>query len=79
MSEWISVNDRLPQDGEHGVCSMHYMDNKSNHKIVVPFTFLNGDFHPYADDDALEWDDYWVDPLYWPGHWMPFPPPAKGE
>lgn len=79
MSEWISTKKKLPADGEHGLCCMHRMDNPGNPKIVVPFTFLNSEFHPYADDENIEYDDYWVDPLYWPSHWMPLPPPAEGE
>jgi len=75
MSEWIKTNERLPEDGQSGLCAMHQFDSPSNPMIVTPFTFLDDSFHPFADDDALENDDYWVDPLYWPTHWMPLPQP----
>lgn len=78
MSEWISVNERLPKDGQHGLCCMHRYDNPGELLIVTPFTFMDDEFHPFADDDNIDNDDYWVDPLYWPTHWMPFPaPPTK--
>lgn len=75
MSEWIKPKHGLPEDGQHGLCCVHTRDDKTAPLIVVPFTFLNGDFHPYADDDNIENDDYWVDPLYWPACWQPLPSP----
>lgn len=75
--QWVSTGDRLPKDGEHGLCCVHYRDDQGAPLIVTPFTFLSGEFHPFADDDNLENDDYWVDPLYWPKFWMPLPPPPR--
>lgn len=77
MSQWIDVNHQLPEDGDHGLCAVYSMDNRSNEKIVAPFTFMDGNFHPYADEDNVEQDDYWLDPLYWPTHWMPLPEPPQ--
>ena len=77
MSNWISTKEKLPRDGEHGLCAVYRMDNPSNEKLVAPFTFMDNEFHPYADEDNIVMDDYWVDPLYWPTHWMPFPEPPK--
>ncbi|WP_152906064.1 DUF551 domain-containing protein [Pseudomonas juntendi] len=75
MSEWIKPKHGLPADGQHGLCCVHIRDDKAAPLIVVPFTFLNGDFHPFADEDNIENDDYWVDPLYRPTYWQPLPPP----
>lgn len=77
MSEWISVQDRLPEEFEDGLCCMHRHDNSGEPLIVAPFTYMSNEFHPFADDDNIENDDYWVDPLYWPTHWMKFPEPPK--
>ena len=75
MSDWIKCSDRLPADGEHGLCALHSFNQSGGHLIVVPFTFMDDQFHPFADEDNIENDDYWVDPLYWPTHWQPLPAP----
>lgn len=75
MSGWIRTEHQLPKNGDHGLCCVHFRDDKTASLIVVPFSFMNGDFHPFADDDNLENDDYWVDPLYWPVYWQPLPAP----
>lgn len=75
MSEWISVSEQLPKEGQHGLCSLHSFNQTGGSIIVVPFTFLSGQFHPFADEDNIVHDDYWHDPLYWPTNWQPFPPP----
>lgn len=63
MAEWISVKDRLPEDGKY---------------VLVWEPNLNAiDFSRY--DKA---SDYWIDHEYnamFPSHWMPLPPPPKGE
>ena len=66
VQEWISVKERLPQEKVN--CIVHYK-------------------HAYCDND-----DYWaigmcfydgekfhVNPAYKVTHWMPMPPPPKGE
>lgn len=75
MTNWISVADRLPVEGEHGICCVHRYDRPDEPRIAVPFTFMNDNFHPYADEDNIENDDYWTEPLYWPTHWQPLPVP----
>ena len=75
MSDWIKVSDRLPADGEHGLCALHSFNQAGERLIVAPFTFMDDQFHPFADEDNIENDDYWVDPLYWPTHWQPLPAP----
>lgn len=77
MGEWIKVSDRLPEHGEHGLCALHSYNQTGGAFIVVPFTFMDGEFHPFADEDNIANDDYWVDPLYWPTHWMPLPEPPQ--
>lgn len=73
MSNWIKCSDKLPEPGSNGLCAMRQYDSEKNPMVVVPFTFLEGQFHPFADEDSLEIEDYWIDPLYWPTHWMPLP------
>lgn len=75
VSGWISTVDKLPEEQESGLCVIRRFDEANGSQIVVPFTFIDGDFHPFADEDSQELDDYWVDPLYWPDHWRPFPSP----
>jgi hypothetical protein len=73
MSEWIKCEDRLPVTGENGLCALREFNEADGRMIVVPFTFLDDEFHPYVDADGMEEHDYWTDALYWPTHWMPMP------
>ncbi|MBR1749926.1 MAG: DUF551 domain-containing protein [Ruminococcus sp.] len=66
MSEWISVKDRLPEDGEEVLIysttneiSMCYYDEDTHRFNVV--------------DSDLYWNEISVT------HWAPLPEPPKGE
>ena len=73
MSEWIKCEDQLPVTGQHGLCALREFDKADGRMIVVPFTFLDDEFHPYIDETCMDEYDYWVDPLYRPTHWMAMP------
>ena len=72
--KWISVEDRLPKDGQDGVCAdsfgmmalMLCWDNK----IVESGNFCGRDFQ-HANGDM----DYHDEPKV--THWMPLPEPPK--
>lgn len=63
MGEWISVNDRLPEDGEtvltyrHGIVEVQEFDNRRKGWI------RNG----------------WFWSMLTVSYWMPLPEPPKGE
>jgi len=79
MSEWISVDERLPEDGDEGLCVMRLYGDESNELIVVPFRMLGDQWHPhYRDDDDESSIDAALDGcLYEPTHWQPLPEPPK--
>ena len=65
MSQWISVNDRLPEDGEH--C------------IVWDGDWMQGATY-YEEEKAFYFDDlYESDVINNASHWMPFPEPPESE
>lgn len=75
--QWVSVEDRLPDDGAEGLCALRLFGKVAGKWIVVPFRFSGGAWYPhYRDDD----DEYFIETaldgeLHAPTHWMPLPAP----
>lgn len=65
MAEWISVKDKLPDDGKEVLFS----DGSS---IMVGWYNADEEFWELTDADMIV---YAVDVT----HWMPLPEPPKGE
>lgn len=61
MSEWISVEDRLPEDGDKVLCCF-----VRDTGINKPDEVIVGDFY---------WHKLWV--LNHVTHWMPLPSPPQ--
>lgn len=69
---WISVDERLPADGESVVVLYWPYNNRSNHQCMTGAVFnaYSGLFLTDTDGDEL----------HPPSHWMPAPPlPNQGE
>ena len=66
VQEWISVNDRLPEEKVN--CIVHYKhaycDNDDYWAIGICF---------------YDGEKFQLDPAYKVTHWMPLPTPPKGE
>lgn len=64
--EWISVNDRLPEEGEHVIAC-------DKEKAVCEAML--------SVDGKFCWSVFWGDwgDLMDVTHWMPLPEPPKGE
>lgn len=66
MAEWISVEERLPED---------------NHSVLVYCPYNKCIFTAYYDDFAGEWVHFggcMPGEVYYPvSHWMPLPEPPK--
>lgn len=88
--EWISVKDRLPEDGEKVVvwqenkvdkecsrhhCAFYYIDEKFNFFMVYPAVFKSH----YKSTESFKGYDLEGDKCIIT-HWMPLPsPPKEGE
>ena len=81
MSEWISVNDRLPNEMQWVVFARFYGWGKQVMEIdsVVAGQFWNGSFHPNTDGlEAINYDGGACITLEMePTHWMPLPDAPK--
>lgn len=64
MSEWISVEDRLPEEGER------VLIHRIGEPISIDYTI---DLTPEPPIWACLWDDEWAKVI----HWMPLPEPPK--
>lgn len=70
-NEWISVNDRLPEDNQEViavVCAFYGGLKKRTEVVATHYTEKNG-----FDFFMIRQDSYLVT------HWMPLPEPPKGE
>ena len=67
VQEWISVNDRLPENNQWALC---FMKDKS----FGTFRVLQWNYVDWRWNDGNEWFDE-KDVT----HWMPLPRPPKGE
>ena len=66
VQEWISVNDRLPEETVDCIihCQHAYCDNDGY--FAIGFCFYDG-------------EKFQFNPAYKVTHWMPMPEPPKGE
>lgn len=75
MSDWISVEDRLPKDGQLVVAAKVY--EYSDEPDAAVCWFLNGIF--VANNEALEAENFDGGAVIQldiePTHWMTLPPP----
>ena len=68
MSEWISVEDRLPdENNDEFIC---YVSNKNDKSVdfVSAFVYENGEFGDTKYGNNFN---------KWLTHWMPLPEPPK--
>ena len=76
MSEWISVKNRLPEQGEDVLMAFWCEENEYNNMAVG---FLVG-----TDEHMTMWAAYTDEAFYTdcdatPTHWMPLPEPPEEE
>lgn len=74
MSEWISVEDRLPDVKEWYLVVMKYQENSPTHNGVMSYEPFYKQFIPLHEVDEHRVVDYhqWI-----VTHWMPLPEPPK--
>lgn len=76
MSEWISVEDRLPKEGEIVLAVVRgairiasiFTEHPSFEETYQPYDYWDD---PYDDGQIWEWFDV--------THWMPLPEPPRSE
>jgi hypothetical protein len=68
--EWISVEDRLPEQDERVIVSMRF-DNHGWRECVVAHIWEDGEWYNQTGDQIEE--------CVMVTHWMPLPPPPKSE
>ena len=67
VQEWISVDDRLPQENGRYLTANKRWDDKIN---VFDLWFEGGFWYVDGEDDVFDFEVT---------HWMPMPAPPKGE
>lgn len=80
MTEWISIDDELPQEDQYVVFANFYRwPGAVEFDSVVAGQFWNGSFHLNADGlDASNYDGGACITLEMkPTHWAPLPAPPK--
>ena len=72
VQEWISVEDRLPEEeGWYLVYTTPNREHKSINKAMFCKGYAWGNFEPYWRGAGGHWANV--------THWMPIPNPPKGE
>lgn len=64
MPEWISVNEKYPEDGRHVLIAY-----KNSEYVSVG----------YFDEGFAEWDSLYDNEIVRPDYWMPLPEPPKTD
>ena len=66
MSEWISVDDRLPEE-------------ESNYIVYYKHAFCDDENHVGICVCFYDGNEFQMDSLHKVTHWIPLPNPPKGE
>lgn len=75
MSDWISVDDRMPKEEQIVICSGYNYNDPLRGRFVEPAVFFDDDFYFVGrNDDGETCADIDID-MHPPTHWMPLPPP----
>lgn len=79
--EWISVDDRLPSDEQDVLVIAHGWDGRlvyvgSHKRVEAQKSWLTGITNKSSEWLLWGWS-YLKEPMV--THWMPLPPPPKGE
>lgn len=81
VQEWISVNDRLPDDEQEVLVIAHGCDGRlvyvgSHKRVEAQKSWLTGITNKSSEWSLWGWS-YLKEPMV--THWMPLPQPPKGE
>ena len=81
VQEWISVNDRLPDDEQEVLVIAHGWDGRlvyvgSHKRVEAQKSWLTGITNKSSEWSLWGWS-YLREPMV--THWMPIPQPPKGE
>ena len=57
---WISVDDRLPEEGQLVWMSNYEYLDPSQERFYVSATYVEGEWMDLADDSAYSHADYWA-------------------
>lgn len=74
MSDWINVQDKLPENGQIVLCAGHEWNDKKKPFFMVVSMYRNGFTHyeDHRDDWSSDTSSYFT-------HWMPLPEPPKEQ
>jgi hypothetical protein len=73
MSEWISVKDRAPEDGECVIGSGFLFGNSGLSRWIEPCVYAEGEFHPIAYDEERDICADFDGGMNTTTHWAPLP------
>ncbi|PRW85322.1 DUF551 domain-containing protein [Pseudomonas fluorescens] len=75
MSDWIRVEDRLPEEGQQVICTGFQYANTFGRRYVAPSTYHDEVFYGYVDEDDDERTPPDAGEMHSPTHWQPLPAP----
>jgi len=76
MSEWISVEERLPESEEVLIATGFNFNKQERGRWVEPAFFVDGAWHPVTSQDCEAAVDFSCN-MHPPTHWQPLPEPPK--